>query len=124
MNGYPRDTNAFTSKIDGVISFRNMRSCGTATAVSVPCMFSDMNRTDYDGKKAAGSENVLDIVQKTGFRCCGKKTMAGVKAYAAVSRLSKLIPVSVKNCVTVKPAMTMLCWKTWIPKSAKWPETS
>ena len=79
MNGYPRDTNAFTSKIDGVISFRNMRSCGTATAVSVPCMFSDMNRTDYDGKKAAGSENVLDIVQKTGVSLLWKENDGGCK---------------------------------------------
>lgn len=79
MNGYPRDTNAFTNKTGSVISFRNIRSCGTATAVSVPCMFSDMNRTEYDGKKAARSENVLDIVQKTGVSLLWKENDGGCK---------------------------------------------
>ncbi|EFF0498833.1 phosphoethanolamine--lipid A transferase [Escherichia coli] len=79
MNGYSRDTNAFTSETGGVISFRNIRSCGTATAVSVPCMFSDMNRSEFDGKKAANSENVLDIVQKTGVSLLWKENDGGCK---------------------------------------------
>ena len=79
MNGYPRDTNAFTSKTGGVISFRDMHSCGTATAVSVPCMFSDMSRSEFDGKKAARSENVLDIVQKTGVSLLWKENDGGCK---------------------------------------------
>jgi lipid A ethanolaminephosphotransferase len=99
MNGYPRDTNAFTSKIDGVISFRNMRSCGTATAVSVPCMFSDMNRTDYDGKKAAGSENVLDIVQKTGVSLLWKENDGGCKGVCSRIPTVEINPgISKKLC--------------------------
>ena len=99
MNGYPRDTNAFTSKIDGVISFRNMRSCGTATAVSVPCMFSDMNRTDYDGKKAAGSEKVLDIVQKTGVSLLWKENDGGCKGVCSRIPTVEINPgISKKLC--------------------------
>ncbi|WP_042878868.1 phosphoethanolamine transferase, partial [Aeromonas sp. ZOR0002] len=48
MNGYEKDTNPFTSKTGGVISFKDVRSCGTATAVSVPCMFSNMGRKEFD----------------------------------------------------------------------------
>ena len=40
LNGYPRETNPRLAK-DNVVYFPNTASCGTATAVSVPCMFSD-----------------------------------------------------------------------------------
>lgn len=79
MNGYSRDTNAFTSQSGGVISFKDVHSCGTATAVSVPCMFSNMNRTEYDGKKAYNSDNFLDIVQKTGVSVLWKENDGGCK---------------------------------------------
>lgn len=79
MNGYSRDTNAFTSQSGGVISFANVHSCGTATAVSVPCMFSNMNRTEYDSNKAANSEGLLDVVQKTGVSLLWKENDGGCK---------------------------------------------
>jgi lipid A ethanolaminephosphotransferase len=79
MNGYSRDTNAFTSLAGGVISFTDVHSCGTATAVSVPCMFSNMNRTEYDGRKASNSENLLDVVQKTGVSLLWKENDGGCK---------------------------------------------
>jgi lipid A ethanolaminephosphotransferase len=40
LNGYPRATNPRLSRKEGVISFSDVSSCGTATAISVPCMFS------------------------------------------------------------------------------------
>lgn len=46
LNGYPRETNPRLAK-DNVVYFPNTASCGTATAVSVPCMFSDMPREHY-----------------------------------------------------------------------------
>ncbi|WMY76306.1 phosphoethanolamine--lipid A transferase [Buttiauxella selenatireducens] len=79
MNGYARDTNAFTSQTGEVISFKNVHSCGTATAISVPCMFSNMNRTDYDARKASNSENFLDVVQKTGVSLLWKDNDGGCK---------------------------------------------
>ena len=41
LNGYARETNP-RLKQDNVIYFPDTTSCGTATAVSVPCMFSNM----------------------------------------------------------------------------------
>lgn len=79
MNGYGRGTNAFTRQQGGVVSFKDFHSCGTATAVSVPCMFSNMNRTDYDGRKAVNSENVLDVVKKTGVSLLWKDNDGGCK---------------------------------------------
>ena len=66
LNGYPRQTNPYLSRKDNVISFGDVSSCGTATAVSLPCMFSQMTRSQYDGVAAASEENVLDILQRTG----------------------------------------------------------
>jgi lipid A ethanolaminephosphotransferase len=66
LNGYPRATNPRLSRKEGVISFSDVSSCGTATAISVPCMFSQMTRQQYDDVRAATEENVLDILQRTG----------------------------------------------------------
>lgn len=51
LGGYPRDTNPRLAK-DDVIYFPHTTSCGTATAISVPCMFSDMPRKHYDEELA------------------------------------------------------------------------
>lgn len=79
LNGYPRETNAYTQKEDGVISFKNVDACGTSTAVSVPCMFSDMARADFSRKTAASSENVLDILHRTGISILWKENDGGCK---------------------------------------------
>ncbi len=79
LNGYVRETNSFTSKIDGVISFSDVFSCGTSTAVSVPCMFSDMSREQFDSRQAANSENVLDILKRTGVNILWIENDGGCK---------------------------------------------
>ena len=61
LNGYARDTNPELAK-RGVVSFGDVRSCGTSTAESVPCMFSDLERVRYSVSKAATRENLLDIL--------------------------------------------------------------
>ena len=38
LNGYERFTNPLLSKRD-IVSFSSVHSCGTSTAISVPCMF-------------------------------------------------------------------------------------
>ena len=49
LNGYGRDTNPMLARESGLINFANVQSCGTATAVSVPCVFSALGRERYDG---------------------------------------------------------------------------
>jgi len=65
LNGYDRQTNPYLEKQD-VISYKNFWSCGTSTAVSVPCMFSMYERSDYSKSKANSTENVLDVLQRAG----------------------------------------------------------
>ncbi|OCG03138.1 phosphoethanolamine transferase EptA [Gilliamella sp. wkB112] len=64
LNGYSKDTNPFLTKRNDIISFKNVSSCGTYTAFSIPCMFSNMTRKNYDESLAPRQENVLDILNK------------------------------------------------------------
>jgi lipid A ethanolaminephosphotransferase len=65
LNGYQRKTNPLLEQ-EQVISFANFTSCGTETAVSVPCMFSVFGRNAYSKKKADHTENVLDVLNRAG----------------------------------------------------------
>lgn len=65
LNGYIKNTNKFTDKFN-VVSFSNMYSCGTATAVSVPCMFSKLEHKNYDKRVAVSQQNVLDLIHLAG----------------------------------------------------------
>nr|WP_104009851.1 phosphoethanolamine--lipid A transferase MCR-7.1 [Klebsiella pneumoniae]AUR80098.1 Phosphoethanolamine transferase [Klebsiella pneumoniae]BCG50373.1 lipid A phosphoethanolamine transferase MCR-7 [Expression vector pUC57-Kan-mcr-7] len=79
MNGYEKETNPFTSQAGGVISFKDVRSCGTATAVSVPCMFSNMGRKEFDDNRARNSEGLLDVLQRSGVSIFWKENDGGCK---------------------------------------------
>lgn len=64
-NGYSRNTNPYTENM-GVISFKNVASCGTTTAVSLPCLFSNMGRLQYKKQRAVNQDNALDILAHAG----------------------------------------------------------
>ncbi|CAM3263411.1 phosphoethanolamine--lipid A transferase [Vibrio ordalii] len=66
LNGYARPTNQYTKELD-IISFQDVRSCGTSTAVSVPCMFSSLNKDNYKRQVADNQDNVLDILKRAGI---------------------------------------------------------
>lgn len=78
LNGYPRATNPLLSKLP-VMSFSQVSSCGTATAHSVPCMFSVMTRDNYDETTAKTSSNILDILQATGVAASWFDNNSGCK---------------------------------------------
>ncbi|GMN89908.1 phosphoethanolamine transferase [Francisella sciaenopsi] len=64
-NGYDRDTNSYTKDL-GVIALQDVASCGTYTALSVPCMLSNMLRVDYNARQVT-ARDVLDIMKKAGL---------------------------------------------------------
>ncbi|HGW8502083.1 TPA: phosphoethanolamine transferase EptA [Raoultella ornithinolytica] len=78
LGGYERETNP-RLKQDDVIYFANTTSCGTATAVSVPCMFSNMPRAHYDEELAHHQEGVLDILQRAGIQVLWNDNDGGCK---------------------------------------------
>lgn len=57
---YYKETNPLLQKQD-IVYFSNVASCGTMTAVSLPCMFSAYNRKNFDTDDAAYTQNMLDI---------------------------------------------------------------
>lgn len=78
LSGYSRQTNPLLEK-DNVVYFPRTTSCGTATAVSVPCMFSDMPRAHYDEELAQHQEGVLDIIQRAGINVLWNDNDGGCK---------------------------------------------
>lgn len=66
FNGYSRNTNIYT-ELQNTINFKNVSSCGTATAQSVPCMFSDLSRSDFSLKKVENRDGLIDVLNKVGI---------------------------------------------------------
>ncbi|EIM0331766.1 phosphoethanolamine--lipid A transferase [Campylobacter coli] len=64
LGGYAKNDTNFYTKKDNVVFFDNFSSCGTATAVSLPCMFSLSKRENYSSSEF--QENAMDVLYKTG----------------------------------------------------------
>jgi len=62
LNGYARQTSPLLETEDNLINFKHVSSCGTATATSLPCMFSMFSRDNYDNDKGHGYESLLDVL--------------------------------------------------------------
>lgn len=78
LGGYARETNPLL-KQDDVAYFPNTTSCGTATAISVPCIFSGMPRAHYDEALAHHQEGLLDIIQRAGLQVLWNDNDGGCK---------------------------------------------
>jgi lipid A ethanolaminephosphotransferase len=81
LGGYAKNTNPELAKLP-IAYFHDVHSCGTDTAVSVPCMFSNLGRSEYKESKAAASENVLDILSHAGYRVTWYDNNTGSKGVA------------------------------------------
>lgn len=79
LNGYDKPTNPELSKIGDLVSFKSVISCGTDTAHSVPCIFSGLGRAQFSNEKAAGREDLLDIVQHAGGAVSWRENQTGCK---------------------------------------------
>lgn len=95
LNGYAKNTNPDLSKLP-ILNFNQVSSCGTATAVSVPCMFSGMPRADYDEQLASHREGLLDIAQRAGYQVTWIDNNSGCKG--ACDRVQQYqIPAALKQ---------------------------
>ena len=77
--GYERNTTPELSKEAGLIAFSDVHSCGTETAVSVPCMFSNLTRKEYQATQAKNQEGLLDILQRAGLAVRWRDNQSGCK---------------------------------------------
>ncbi len=91
LNGYEKETNPLLSKED-IFNFSKVSSCGTTTAVSVPCMFSLYKKSDYSSSKGKNSENVLDVLNRAGVEVLWRDNNSDSKGVA-----TRLDYVSYKN---------------------------
>jgi lipid A ethanolaminephosphotransferase len=81
LNGYPRETNPELKAL-GVVAYQNTTSCGTATAVSLPCMFSVYPRREYSDWKARSTENLVNVLTHAGVSVTWWDNNTGSKGIA------------------------------------------
>ena len=81
LNGYARETNPLLKK-EEVFNLPQMSSCGTSTAVSVPCMFSNIGRAQYSDQKAHTTENLLDVLRHAGVHILWRDNNSDSKGVA------------------------------------------
>jgi lipid A ethanolaminephosphotransferase len=78
LNGYARQTTPQLAKLP-VVNFPQMSSCGTNTEVSLPCMFSQIGRRDYDEDRIQGSESLLHVLARAGVGVHWRDNQSGCK---------------------------------------------
>ena len=81
LNGYARDTTPELAAA-GVWNWRDVRSCGTDTRDSVPCMFSPLGKQAFEKRKAE-HENLLDVLQAAGLAVLWLDNQSGCKDVCA-----------------------------------------
>jgi lipid A ethanolaminephosphotransferase len=83
LGGYDRPTNPGLKQVPGLVYFDRATSCGTATAVSVPCMFSVFGRQKFDIDKSGNYLNLLDALASAGVDVEWRDNNAGCKGVCA-----------------------------------------
>lgn len=78
LSGYARQTTPQLAARD-VINFSRVSSCGTNTAVSLPCMFSPYGRANYDEALIERSESLLHVLARAGFAVHWVDNQSGCK---------------------------------------------
>jgi lipid A ethanolaminephosphotransferase len=78
LNGYMRDTTPRMRSAGGLY-FANTQSCGTATAISLPCIFSGFAREDFSLAKSRSNETLIDVALHSGARVLWLDNDAGCK---------------------------------------------
>ncbi|WP_372012563.1 phosphoethanolamine transferase [Pseudoxanthomonas sp. 10H] len=89
LNGYVRQTTPELERI-GVVNFPDMHACGTATEVSLPCMFSPWGRHDYDEARIRSHQSLLHVLEHAGIATLWRDNQSGCKGVCeglAVDRL-------------------------------------
>lgn len=76
LNGHSHETNPLLKAQDNIVNLENFYSCGTATAVSLPCMFSKFTRSEY-GEDKKYFENLVDVINKSGVRVIWRDNNSG-----------------------------------------------
>lgn len=78
LNGYARQTTPQLKQI-GAVNFRDVTACGSATEVSLPCMFAPVGRRAYDKDRIKHSESLLHALEHAGIATLWRDNQSGCK---------------------------------------------
>lgn len=79
MFGYRRATTPLMAARSDVFGFDNVTSCGTSTAVSLPCMFLDVGQRGFDSGMGTRRETLLDVLNRSGVMTHWRDNNSGCK---------------------------------------------
>ncbi len=82
LNGYERQTTPRLSATEDLVTFTQFTSCGTSTAVSVPCMFSPFGRKSFADDSIYRAENILDVLARRGVAVLWRDNNSSSKGVA------------------------------------------
>lgn len=82
LGSHARPTNPLLATKD-VLYFSNVQACGTSTAVSLPCMFSDLGEVGYNLGNARSRENLIDVLAHAGLDVIWLDNNSGCKNICA-----------------------------------------
>ncbi|MEK7345995.1 MAG: phosphoethanolamine--lipid A transferase [Pseudomonadota bacterium] len=81
LGGYARDTTPQLRQLQAqgdLTYFSDVKSCGTSTQASLPCMFSHLGKAAYEGS-GQRFESVLDVLQRAGLAVLWLDNQSGCK---------------------------------------------
>jgi lipid A ethanolaminephosphotransferase len=83
LGGYARPTTPRLAETKDVVYFDQAVSCGTSTAISVPCLFSPLGHAHFVVEEADGATNLLDSLTQAGLDVEWRDNNAGCKGVCA-----------------------------------------
>jgi lipid A ethanolaminephosphotransferase len=86
LGGYSRATNPELTKISDLYYFSDVISCGTSTAVSVPCIFSPHGHENLDVWEMRHHSNLLDALMSAGVSVEWRENNSSSKGVAPRAR--------------------------------------
>lgn len=89
LNGYLRETTP-RMRAAGGFYFPDTESCGTATAISIPCMFSGFSRQEFSLLRGLENETLIDVVLRSGARVIWRDNDSGCKGVCGKAELQDM----------------------------------
>ena len=78
LNGYARQTTPELASLD-VVNYSDVSSCGSDTETSLPCLFSETGRRDYDAQRIRSTQSLLSVLARAGFAVEWRDNQTGCK---------------------------------------------
>jgi lipid A ethanolaminephosphotransferase len=91
LSGYGRQTTPLLAGLP-VVNFPRVRSCGTDTETSLPCMFAPVGRRDYDEPRIRGEQSLLHVLARAGVQVHWRDNQSGCKGVCEGLPQARVVP--------------------------------